>query len=246
MKKFFKRYVYWLLGFLAILPGIFPILPQAANEVITIKLYNSTASRNIALYITNENTDEKLYAMPYSGGAEINGTDAGGNFIRIVEGANQAYTYTVTLLINVDNEGSVNQADLGKTVTGVKGGSDVVIDNLNSPIPLETINLASQQNSVLANQQAGCMLSEQSFNYATSIIAGKSYGFSAISVIFFNSTGNFAANPMMAPAGNHGNVLCVVDMNHNNVIDSGDHYSFGSRVGSSNTNYALGAWSIVP
>ncbi|MDH4200537.1 MAG: hypothetical protein OEV66_09175, partial [Spirochaetia bacterium] len=84
-----------------------------------------------------------------------------------------------------------------------------------------------------------------SYSYPLTISSGASLGLSGVSVIFFDANGNAAWNNMWVPAGIHGNMLCVVDMNNNNAVDSGDYYSIGNKAGSSNTDYSFGAWSVI-
>jgi len=234
-----------ILSYLLFLTAV-PLFAQSANNQITIKLSHSILQKYIALYVTDEVTKTSVYAESYSGKNQPNGTDAGGNFIRIVDGLTSGHSYSVTLLMDVDNQGSVNQGDAGKTINGAAVGSTVVMDALNPLTGLESIVVTANPVVNLAGKRATCLLSEASYNYPISIIAGAPFGLSGLSAIFFDASGNAVWNNMWVPPGNHGNMLCMIDTNADNILDSGDYYSIGVKVGSSNTNYTLGTWLAIP
>ena len=235
----------YVLGWALLIIAPVWIYAQSAGAQITVHLSHCLSKKYIALYVTDEMTKSPVYAESYNGKNQMNGTDAGGNFIRAVSGLNASHTYSVTLLVDVDTNGSVNEVDIGKTVTGVAAGSTVVMDALNPLTALEHIAVSANAVPGLAGKKANCVLSESSYSYPLTISSGASLGLSGVSVIFFDANGNAAWNNMWVPAGIHGNMLCVVDMNNNNAVDSGDYYSIGNKAGSSNTDYSFGAWSVI-
>jgi len=216
----------------------------SGSATFRVNVSGAAANKLIALSVINESTRRMVSGFNFdftSGGDATNGS---GDYSKVITGLTSGTTYTIVVRSDVNGNMVQDTNDTGQLVTGVSPGSTQALSSLQV---LSTLSPTAPTDATVASKTAGCVLGTQNFQ-TSDLTAGTAAGYAGAVAVTYNASGVGTITAGYFVPNTYQNVMCAIDMNGNNITDSGDKYQFVAGpitlpAGNDATTFAIGAWS---
>jgi hypothetical protein len=203
----------------------------------TLNIKSEQADKNIGLKVIDEISKEKA-SVSFDLTPNSDKTDSSGNYTKVLD-INLDRTYSILIVIDTNNNFVQDSNDMGQFKANIK--AQTTFDNFQQ---LKEISIIGVNDSLLANKQVACFINV--FDYTIDYFSKTSIDYFTFIYGVYNQSGEFNNLALgLLPAGNYGNILCLIDNDSNDKITTGDYYQFINEkvlIDSVNKSYSLTDW----
>lgn len=189
------------------------------SSSIQIGLTGMSSDSAVSLIVINEMKNTAVYRSAFD--AENNdGTDAAGNYARLIQGLEMDQTYSIHLFLDANRSWNLDEDDMGRRLSGIRTGESVTLSWLE---PLGVLELTLKGITISYGSNVFCMVSGTPYPDANTV-ADSNVGFSSFARGEISDNGEIVSQVLL-PKSEYLGAFCLLDKDNNGFLSAGDIYS---------------------